>query len=297
VNAPSAWSGEGTILFGGSGFLGPSLLRNHPQMISVGRRPPPTRNRHVAIESLTDLRVLDDVEFENVVYIVGNTDHPSLSRPEIPRGEPTAYDYHLTPLLATLEQLKQRPLRRFLHFSTVLLYDERRITLPVDERAPIDPYRNRYVLSKYLAEEACKFFAAWVPIVNIRMSNLYGPTPLERYDLVHTVIRKLLTHRRAQVWTTRPARDFIYVKDAADAIAALLQSDFTGTMTTVRRVVELLEEVSGCPIEDLDQPVTGPEQFCCDTTLLHEIVEWRPRYDIEQGVRETYRVMESGDYG
>jgi nucleoside-diphosphate-sugar epimerase len=186
----------------------------------------------------------------------------------------------------------------------VLLYDERRITLPVGEQAPIDPYRNRYVLSKYLAEEACKFFAAWVPIVNVRMSNLYGPTPLERYDLVHTVVRKLLAEGRAQVWTTRPARDFIYVEDAAGAIAALAQSDFTGTvnlgtgtMTTVRRVVDLLEEVSGCPIEDLDRQVTGPEQFCCDTTLLHETVEWRPRFDIEQGVRETYRVMESGDHG
>lgn len=303
MSTASAWSGEGTVLFGGSGFLGPYILRAHPQMVSVGRRPPAADNRHVPIETLADLSALDDIDFENVIYIVGNTDHPSMSREVIPRGQPTAYDYHVIPLLQTLEQLKQRPLRRFVHFSTVLIYDEHQKVVPVDERAPINPYRNRYVLSKYLGEEACKFFSRWVPITNIRMSNLYGPTPLERYDLIHTVSRQLLTDGRAEVRTTRPARDFIYVRDAAEATAELVRSDFTGTvnlgtgtMTTVRRVVDLLEEVSGCPIEDLDQDVTGPSKFCCDTTLLNEIVEWRPRYPIERGVRETYETMRSGIY-
>lgn len=48
-------AGEGTILFGGSGFLGPYILARNPAMISVGRTPPSTPNRHIAVESLTDL--------------------------------------------------------------------------------------------------------------------------------------------------------------------------------------------------------------------------------------------------
>lgn len=290
-----ARTGKGTILFGGTGFLGPSILEQDPSIISVGRRPPPTKNRHVHVDTLADLDALRDVAFDKVVYIIGNTDHHNLEKRTVPRGEPTAFDYHVVPLLQTLEQLKERPLRRFLHFSTVLMYDEKRIALPVSERAPIDPYRNRYVLSKYLAEEALKFYAQWVPIVNVRVANLYGPTPLERYDLIHVVCRQLVEQGHARIWSTRPTRDFIYVEDAARAIIKLLDTDYagtvnlgTGTMTPVARVIDILREVSGCPIVDLDQPVSGPMQFQVDPTLLFGLTGWRPAVPIEEGIRRTF---------
>jgi nucleoside-diphosphate-sugar epimerase len=213
----------------------------------------------------------------------------------IPRGEPTAFDYHVVPLLQTLEQLKDRPLRTFLHFSTVLIYNPLQPSLPVSERAPIAPYRNRYVLSKYLAEEALKFYAQWVPTINVRVANLYGPTPLERYDLIHTVCRRLVEDGRAEIWSTRPARDFIYVEDAARAIVELLRTDYTGTvnlgtgtMTTVSRVIDILREVSGCPIVDLDRPVSGPSQFQVDTTTMFGLTPWRPAVSIEEGIRRTF---------
>ena len=215
-----------------------------------------------------------------------------------PEGEPTAFEYHTIPLIQALEQLKQRPLERFVHFSTVLIYDEHRITLPVTEHSPIDPYKNRYVLSKYLGEEACKFYARWVPIINVRMSNLYGPTPLDRFDLIHRVSRQLLADGQAKVWSTKPSRDFIYVEDAARGIIDLLQTDYTGTvnlgtgtMTTVREVVDVLEDVSGCPITDLGQPVSGPMAFRCDTATLERVIGWKPRWSIEDGVRATYEQM------
>lgn len=292
------YRGEGTVLFGGSGFLGPYILEGHPEMVSVGRRPPPTANRHVAIETLADLEPMADLDFDSVIYIVGNTDHHALEEEVVPRHRPNAFDYHTVPLLQTLEQLKQRPLRKFVHFSTVLIYDEHRLTLPVSEHAPIDPYKNRYVLSKYLAEEACRFFARWVPILNIRMSNLYGPTPLRRFDLVHTVARQLLAEGRAEVWTTKPARDFIHVEDTAAAIVALMGTDHTGTvnlgtgtMSSVREVLDVLEDVSGCPVVDRDLPVTGPPAFRCDTTTVERLIEWRPRFSTEAGVRQTYERM------
>jgi nucleoside-diphosphate-sugar epimerase len=222
--------GRGTILFGGSGFLGPYVLERCPQMISVGRTPPMTANHHIQVDDLADLSALDGLEFDKVIFIVGNTDHHHLEIETIPRGEPTAFDYHVMPLVRAMEQLKQRPLKKFLHFSTILVYDPQRLPDPVSERAPIDPYRNRYVVSKYLGEEACKFYANWVPIINVRMSNLYGPTPLGRYDLTHRLIHTLLNGRPAEVWTTKPERDFIYVDDAADAVIKLLDADYTGTV-------------------------------------------------------------------
>ena len=293
-------TGSRTILFGGSGFLGPYILRACPEMISVGRTKPPTPNRHVQVGSLADLRCLDDLEFDRVVYIIGNTDHHHLEIETVPRGEPTAFDYHVTPLLQTLEQLKKYPIRKFIHFSTILVYDDKKITIPVSEHAPIDPYKNRYVLSKYMAEEASKFYARWMPVVTVRLSNIYGPTPLERWDLIHVLCRKLLAQGRAEMWSTRPQRDFIYVDDAAQAVIRLLDSDYvgtlnlgTGTMTSIGRVREILERVSGGTLSVLDRPVQGPMKFQCDMTTLRRIIDWTPRYSIEAGIRETYETMKS----
>jgi len=293
-------TGAGTILFGGSGFFGPYILRAYPDIISVGRTRPPTANRHIHIDSLTDLDCLRDIAFDKVVYIIGNTDHHNLEKTTIPRGEPTAFDYHVTPLVQTLEQLKAYPIRKFIHFSTILVYDERRITLPVSERSPINPYKNRYTISKYLAEEASKFYANWLPIVTVRLSNIYGPTPLKRWDLIHVLCHKLLDDGHAEMWSTRSERDFIYVEDAAHAVVKLLDTDYTGTlnlgtgtMTSTGRVREILQEVSGGTIDVLDKPVQGPIRFQCDMTTITRLIDWTPRHGIEEGIRRTYETMKS----
>ena len=290
----------GTILFGGSGFLGPYILRENPAMISVGRTPPPTANRHIQVASLENLDALREVAFDKAIYIIGNTDHYNLEKETVPRGEPTAFDYHVLPLIRTLEQLKERPIKKFIHFSTVLLYDENKFTLPVSEHSPINPYKNRYVLSKYMAEEASKFYARWMPILTVRLANIYGPTPLERFDLIHVLCRQLLAEGKAQMWSTRTKRDFIYIQDAARAIVQLLDTDYTGTlnlgsgtMTPVARVKERLEAVSGGRIEVLDVPVTGPAEFQCDMTTLNRLIDWQPRYTVDEGVRVTYETMKS----
>lgn len=294
----AAGAGAGTILFGGSGFLGPYILGNYPGMISVGRTAPTTGNRHIHIDSLSDLRALRGVDFDSVIYIIGNTDHYNLEKDTLDAGEPTAFDYHVSPFVQAMEQLKGYPIRKLIHFSTILLYDRERLTLPVDENAPIDPYRTRYVLSKFMAEEACKFYSAWVPIVNVRLSNIYGPTQLERYDLIHVLIRQLLRDGAGSVWTTKPERDFIYVEDAAHAVVKLLDADYcgtlnlgTGTMTSVGEVVELLRELSGCPIDVEGREVNGPMQFRCDMTTLNSLIDWKPRFSTHEGVRRTYELM------
>jgi nucleoside-diphosphate-sugar epimerase len=291
--------GSRTILFGGSGFLGPYILGNYPEIISVGRTRPPTDNRHVHVDSLANLDALRDVDFDSVIYIIGNTDHYNLEKDTLDRGEQTAFDYHVVPFVQAMEQLKQYPIRKLIHFSTILLYDRERLTMPVDEHAPIDQYRTRYVMSKFIAEELCRFYSAWIPTINVRLSNIYGPTKLERYDLIHVLIRQLLANGEGTVWTTKPRRDFIYVEDAAHAIVKLLDTDYTGTLnlgtgttTSVAEIVQLLRELSGCPIHDQGREVNGPMEFRCDMTTLNSLIDWTPKYSTEQGVRRTYELME-----
>jgi nucleoside-diphosphate-sugar epimerase len=289
-----------TILFGGSGFFGTHILKRHPQMISVGRTAPATGNRHIQIESLADLRALRDVRFDKVIYLIGHSDNHGMEKETLGPGEPSAFDYHLYPTIKVLEQLKEYPITKLIHFSTILLYDPTRIILPVSETAPIDPYRTRYVLSKHMSEEACNFYSAWIPIINVRVSNTYGPTRLKRFDLINDLIHQVLETGRASVRSTKPWRDFIHVEDVANAVAKLLDSDYTGTlnlgtgtMTQVRSVVDLLRELSGSEIEDQDHELSGPMRFQCDMTTVSRIIDWKPRYSVSEGIEQTYSLMKS----
>ena len=297
-------SGSRTILFGGSGFLGPHILRLAPEMISVGRRPPRggLLNRHIPIAALSDLSALKEVDFDRVVYIIGNTNHKALEKPDLLPSEPTAFDYHVAPLLQTLEQLKQRPIRQFIHFSSILVYDETRLTFPVPESAPLSPYKSRYALSKFLAEEAAKYYARWMPVTALRLANLYGPSDIERWDIVHTISRELIARGAANMWTVKPARDFIHVSDAARALLSLLDADVTGVntfnlgsgvMTSLARIRELLEQASGAQITVADQPVTGPMGFQCDISALQAATGWAPRVAVEEGIPATYRDLKA----
>lgn len=290
--------GRGTILFGGSGFLGSCILENYPDVVSVGRRRPPTTNRHIPIESLENLDALRDVEFDNVIYIVGNSDRSTMDKEHIPRGETTAFDYHVLPLFQAMEQLKHYPIKKLIHFSTVLIYDPERITLPVSEHSPINPYRSRYVLSHYLAEEACKYYANSVPIINVRLSNVYGPTMAPRFDVISNLVCQLLNEGKAQVRSTKPERDFIFIEDAADAIVKLIESEYigtlnlgTGTMHSIRTVVSILQDMTGCPIVDLDGPTDSLLRFRCDMRTLCETISWCPQYSLEEGIAKTYTLM------
>ena len=49
-----------TILFGGSGFFGPIILKKYPNIISVGRTRPPKelKNKHIQINNLNNLTYL-----------------------------------------------------------------------------------------------------------------------------------------------------------------------------------------------------------------------------------------------
>lgn len=293
-------SGEGTILFGGSGFLGSRILALAPRMISVGRTKPDAPNEHIAIESVADLSALRGRRFDRVIFAIGNSDRPGLDRDEVPAGEPNAYHYHTLPLLDAFEQLKAHPIRSFVRFSTIHIYDMSRATLPVSEDAPIDPYRSRHAFSNHLGDEASRYYSRRFPIVTVRLSNMYGPARGRRYDLVNAIVTQILATGRAEVMSLEPARDFVYADDVADAALGLTRVETpctvnvgSGEATSVRRVVEILRAASGAPIVSLERAVEGPMRFQCDIRAIGRLTGWRPRVGIEEGLRRTYEQMKA----
>lgn len=285
-----------TVLFGGSGFLGPIILEKYPQVISIGRTPPPPyiTNRHIQIDSIDDLAILDSEEINNVIFLIGSSDHHYLNS-----SVTTGIDLNVYPLKKVLAYFSARKLNKFVCFTTILLYDVKKMTLPVGENQILYPYLNEYVFSKFLSEKVVEFYADKVPSIIIRCSNIYGPTKLVRPDLVPTLVQKILSPNEASVWNKKPVRDFIYLEDAADAIMLLMDTQYTGPVnlgtghpSSIGQIADILKDCSGKETIDLNMEVSGPMNFCCDISLLNHLTGWRPKYTIEEGIKKTYYRMQ-----
>lgn len=284
-----------TVLFGGSGFLGPIILEKYPEIISIGRSPLPPHlsNRHISLSTLDNLDVLDSVDFDKVIFLVGSSNHHIINmKPAM------GIEYNVLPLKKILNYLQKRKIRKFVCFTTILLYDTQKMKLPVDEKQAINPYINDYVFSKYLSEEVVRYYRDMVPTITVRFSNIYGPTRLIRPDLVPTLIQGALSPNEVTVWNTKPVRDFLYTVDAADAIVRLLDTEYvgpvnlgTGQSVSVGDIAKIIEKLSGKKIKDLGKPVTGPMRFACDISLVTRLTGWRPKYSIRDGLTETYERM------
>lgn len=284
-----------TILFGGSGFLGPIILEKYPDIISVGRHPLPDyiSNRHITLPDLDDLSVLDALDFDKVIFLIGNSNHHQInSRPTM------GFDYNVIPLKKILFYLQKRKIKKFMCFSTILLYDQDKLRLPVGEDQAINPYSNEYVFSKHISEEITRFYALGVPSIIVRFSNIYGATKLIRPDLVPTLIQKVLSPNPVTIWNASPVRDWLYLDDAAEAIIKLLDTDFTGVVNlgsgsaaSVGDIAEMLTKLSGKTIIDLKKAVAGPMHFECDIARVTALTGWRPKHTLEEGIKKTYQRM------
>ena len=286
-----------TILLGGSGFLGPVILSKDPNIISVGRSPIDSslKNKHLKLESLDKLEVLDDVDFNNVIFLIGSSNHHEINN-KITMG----IDYNVYPLQKILKYLSKRKLNKFICFTSMLLYDQKKLVNPVDEKQIINPYTNDYIFSKFLSEEIVRFYEKKVPSIIIRLSNIYGYTKLIRPDLVPTLMQDVLNNDEVTIWNDKPKRDFIFTEDAADAILKLLNTNYTGVvnlgtgeMNSIKAITSEVEKLSGKKIKSLDKPVSGPMELEVDTTLTKKLIDWAPKFTLKQGLKKTYEIMKN----
>ena len=100
-----------TLLFGGSGFLGDVFLRDNPEFISIGRSLPEKdiKNEHILIDSIDNINVLDNVDFDKVIFLIGNSNHHVLNNNNM-----LGIEYNVIPLKKTLDYFQKRNLKKFI---------------------------------------------------------------------------------------------------------------------------------------------------------------------------------------
>jgi nucleoside-diphosphate-sugar epimerase len=164
--------------------------------------------------------------------------------------------------------------------------------------SPLEP-ASLYGASKKALHQLTASFAATAGLSTAwgRVFLLYGPHE-HPARLVASVARALIRGEPAETSTGDQRRDFLHSEDVASAFVSILLSEATGAVNIgsgvavpVRRVVELLGDVSGrsdlLRIGARAAAPGDPALIVADVSRLHGEIGWRPAVALEEGLRMT----------
>ncbi len=142
--------------------------------------------------------------------------------------------------------------------------------------------------------------------IHLILTNLYGPLDTynpERSHVVAALIRKFVEAKQqgapsVEVWGSgKPIREFLYVKDAAEAIVRAAEkynevepmNIGTGVGTSIRVLAETIKEVSdfkGGLAWNAEKP-DGQMKKILDVRKMQAVLEWQPPTSLREGLEKT----------
>lgn len=166
--------------------------------------------------------------------------------------------------------------------------------LPIDERHPVT-LNNPYGFSKYMGEEACRFYASTfgVPATILRIFNVFGPGQ-EKHFLIPTILDQAIDDGADEIVVAdlNPRRDYIYVDDLVEATIAAtghvgVFNVGAGTSYSVRDLIVAALEVSGRSKPFRDRGERRPNEVddvVADITAIREATGWAPKVSLREGL-------------
>lgn len=292
------------LLTGGSGFIGSQVLKRLVRQghdVSAIVRPDGDRSKiETSISSFEllefDLKNVEDAaavlaegKFELCIHLAWFAE-PGLYLGSIENTTSLSSTLRLASILA------RSGCRKFVGVGTCFEYDFNDEKL--SESSPLNP-DSLYSACKTAAAVGLRKITrdsgmqtAWS-----RLFYQYGPFEDHR-RLVPAILASLIDGEIVETTEGGQARDFLHVEDVASAICAVGFSELTGTVNVgsgqpvlVREIVQKLGEIIGredliefgaLPYRDGD-----PMYVCADNRRLKDNTDWRPKYDLDSGLRHT----------
>ena len=216
---------------------------------------------------------------------------------------PDSYvDTNIKGTLNILQAARRLGMERVLITSTSEVYGTA-LYAPIDEIHPFQgqsPYSATKIGADRLAESFYRSFET--PVVIVRPFNTYGPRQSARAVIPTIITQLLLGQTELRLGTLTPTRDFNYVKDTALGFIALAEADSavgkeiniaTGKEHSIGDVAQILvSELNPNAHIIADDQRLRPEasevfRLMGDNTLITTLTNWRPRHDLEAGLRHT----------
>ncbi len=173
-------------------------------------------------------------------------------------------------------------------------------TIPTPEETiprPTSPYGSaKFAGEMYLYNF---YYVYDLPYIALRYSNVYGPRqdPSGEAGVVAIFISKILNGERPVIFGDgEQTRDFVFVKDVAEANLRALHSDYIGAVnigtsreTSVNELFDIIASLLNYHEKpEYGPPVTGElKRSALDNTLASRVLGWEPHTSLREGIGET----------
>jgi UDP-glucose 4-epimerase len=204
--------------------------------------------------------------------------------------------------VSLMEAVRDVGVRRVVFISSGAVYGDQK-EQPLKESSIPDP-RSPYAVSKLAAEYYVRTIGnLWgIETVLLRVFNVYGPgqhLPASHPPVIPSFLRQAFRGGTLVMHSAgNQTRDYIYLDDAIRAMTAAATSPGvnnmilnvgTGTETSVRDLVRMVLETTNRKAQVIENPHTSPgvARMCADIALAREILGFKPRVSLAEGLRLT----------
>lgn len=175
--------------------------------------------------------------------------------------------------------------------------------VPITEEHHINP-QSPYSATKSSADFlALSFYRSFnLPVSIIRPFNTYGPRQSARAIIPSIITQIILGKKKIRLGSLHPKRDLTYVKDTVEGFIRVAESEksigkainigsnFAISMEDLAILISKLMNTK-IKIEEEAQrqrpEKSEVERLWADSTKAKRLLEWSPKYTLEEGLKET----------
>ncbi len=190
---------------------------------------------------------------------------------------------------------------KLIYASSAAVYGNGPIPMKEHQKLlPLNSYASSKCMIDKLAKDAIR--ERNISIIGLRYFNVYGPKEAHKgksSSMIWQLSRTIKEKKSPRIFKYGlQARDFIYVKDVAEANIRAMESKErgifnigTGTTVTFNRIIEILNEIFGTSFQPdyFDNPYNFYQNHTqADTNLASKILKWKSRFSIEEGIKDYF---------
>ena len=220
-------------------------------------------------------------------------------------------DTNVKGTLNILQACLEEQIEKMIHTSTSETYGSALYT-PIDEEHPLQA-QSPYAASKIAADKLVESFhcSFELPVAIIRPFNTYGPYQSARAVIPTIISQALSDDDSIKLGSLTPVRDLTFIEDTVSGFIRVAESGKsigsvfnvgTGHGVTISELVTVVLRIIGVDkhiVADSKRfrPVKSEVTvLVCNNTKAREILEWRPRYTLEQGLQYTVEYIRNNLY-
>ncbi len=302
------------LVTGGAGFIGANLVNaliehGHDVVIIdnlvTGKKNnlnPKAKFYNIDIRDKDIEKIFKEHNFDIVNHHAAQIDvRKSVENPVYDR------DVNVIGLLNLLQNSIKYKIKKFINISSggVIYGDD--AELPIKETAKKNPL-SPYGISKLSGENYMYIYNKLhnLKYTTLRYSNVYGKYQDPKGEAgVIAIFSNLMLDKKQPVMygDGKQTRDYVYVKDVVNAnLLAMEKGDYeafnigTGTETSVIELFNIMKKITDYQGEPKHEPARLGELLrnSLDITKAKKLLNWQPKYTLEEGLKETIAWVKSG---